>query len=86
MKQRILKWLTTFFWRKWLATIKATDTKPVGIPYQRDPEHPCNHYEPAKTGQWSFADCETDGHYLCAKCCHNINNNPVLKQYAEYGN
>jgi len=49
---------------------KASSVKPVGIPGNRDPEHECIRYSPRKKlfGDWD--DCESDGHYLCRKCCH----------------
>lgn len=48
----------------------AATRKPHGIPLNRDPENPCDHYEPRpwKLGDWR--DCLTDGHYLCGECCH----------------
>lgn len=66
MKKRMALWL----WRLALRLLKPTKEKPVGIPYQRDPDSPCDFYEPSKRGQWTFGDCETDGHYLCGNCCH----------------
>lgn len=44
--------------------------KPVGVPGNRDPDHPCESYapRPRQFGDWD--DCLTDGHYLCRECCH----------------
>lgn len=73
MITRILKWATMFFWRQYMKRIPVPH--PDGIPYERDPGAPCEFYEPLKTPhRWYFEDCETDGHYLCQKCIHNINN------------
>jgi hypothetical protein len=44
--------------------------KPVGIPGNRDPDFPCEAFEPIPRDKYAWADCETDGHYLCAECCH----------------
>jgi len=45
---------------------------PIGLPYERDPDAKCEFYEPFKKKKWYFRDCETDGHYLCGKCIHNV--------------
>ncbi len=59
--------LALFAWRRWA---RAETHKPVGVPGNRDPESPCEAYSPRarKAGDWGA--CETDGHYLCQKCCH----------------
>lgn len=39
--------------------------------WKRDPEFPCDSYcESEKLSM--FADCETDSHYLCARCMYNV--------------
>jgi hypothetical protein len=37
----------------------------VGERWLRDPDAPCEAFEPGTPGS---GDCETDGHYLCEKC------------------
>ena len=49
---------------------KASGVKPVGVPGNRDPENPCPAFEPRKRRIGDWPDCEADGHYLCAQCCH----------------
>lgn len=41
----------------------------VGLIGLRDPKYPCGDYEPGTVGL--RAECETDGHYLCAGCRWN---------------
>jgi hypothetical protein len=40
----------------------------LGAPGLRDPDFPCEGYEPGESR--AAADCETDGHYLCAGCAN----------------
>ena len=42
---------------------------PDGVPTIRSMSAPCPGYAPRKKqpGDW---ECVTDGHYLCAECCH----------------
>jgi hypothetical protein len=42
----------------------------IGAPNIRDPELPCDEFEPIGTiyGKDYSGNCETDGHYMCAKC------------------
>ena len=47
---------------------KPIDKAPMGLPYIRDPENICEGYMPFKPKVSSWAECETDGHYLCQKC------------------
>lgn len=68
----LLKRITMFFWRKYMKRVPIPH--PHGIPYERDPEATCEFYEPFKRSKWYFQDCETDGHYLCGKCIHNVKN------------
>ena len=42
----------------------------LGAPGVRDPDSPCESYDPSERKLGVFADCETDGHYLCEGCCH----------------
>lgn len=61
------KWLALFAYRRWA---RPDEKKPVGIPGNRDPDHPCEAYAPRRRGPFEWADCQTDGHWLCAECCH----------------
>lgn len=66
---KLLWAISLFFWK--LTRITMGNHTIVGIPYQRDPENPCDVYEPFKyRGKLIFHDCESDGHYLCRKCVH----------------
>jgi hypothetical protein len=78
-------WLARFFWRKASRLSKENPDfkKPVGIPYQRDPDAPCAYYEPVKRSANCWQDCETDGHYLCKGCFHNIENGPLAEKQKE---
>lgn len=68
---KIIKAVAMFFWRQYMKVVPVPH--PHGIPYERDPDAPCEFYEPfKKTGRWYFDDCETDGHYLCVKCIHKV--------------
>lgn len=44
--------------------------EPIGAPHLRDPECPCEDFEPINTayGNKYNGTCETDGHYMCEKC------------------
>lgn len=44
--------------------------EPVGAPGVRDPELPCDSFQPGGTayGKTATGNCETDGHYLCGTC------------------
>ena len=44
--------------------------EPIGAPNIRDPEFPCEDFEPIGTayGDKYKGECETDGHYMCDKC------------------
>lgn len=64
------KWLMLFAYRRWAS---AMPRKPVGIPYNRDPDCPCDCYEPRPKKLGDFGDwgkCNSDGHYLCSGCAH----------------
>lgn len=64
--------IAVFIWKIIVRWVKKSKKNPVGIPYQRDPENPCEWYEPGKHNQYHFDNCETDGHYLCQKCNHRM--------------
>lgn len=68
---KALIWLGKFFFTLYFR-INPDKAKSIpGIPYQRDPDAPCDGYEPfIKHSNNIFSGCETDGHYLCQKCCH----------------
>lgn len=61
------RWLALYSYRHWA---RAEPRKPVGIPGNRDPHSPCECYAPRRRRLQDFADCLTDGHYLCKECCH----------------
>lgn len=42
----------------------------VGKPGLRDPEFPCQGYDPEGTRFFGYRECETDGHYLCQDCAN----------------
>lgn len=65
--QEFWKAVALFAYRRWAI---PGQPKPVGIPNNRDPQHPCEAYEPRRPHLNDWADCQTDGHYLCDKCCH----------------
>lgn len=79
---KIYHWLALHIWRKYMRSLKHTP-HPVGIPYERDPDARCEFYEPFRPApgqKWYFTDCETDGHYLCKKCIHNVANDRLQAQ------
>lgn len=47
----------------------------VGDPGVRDPDSECREYMPGETA--TTADCESDGHYLCAGCVNYAPRPPV---------
>jgi hypothetical protein len=61
------KFVCLFAWRRW---VRPGDRKPAGVPGNRDPENPCDFYEPRKKRLNDWDDCLTDGHYLCRECVH----------------
>ena len=74
MKQ-ITLFLATFFYR-WF--MRMNDQKPfVGQPALRDPDNPCEAFQPGKP--IGFAECETDGHYLCWTCKHSAKRKEAQK-------
>jgi hypothetical protein len=55
--------------------------EPSGAPYIRDPEAPCNGYEPKQIfGDYPIPECQTDGHYMCEYCRFKA---PQTKEEAE---
>jgi hypothetical protein len=36
----------------------------------RDPDSRCTAFEPRPRKWNDWGQCQTDGHYLCAECCH----------------
>lgn len=69
--KKIYKRLALKFWALWVKAEGEDQKKPVGVPFQRDPDNPCNMYRPLKH-QGYFSECEGDGHYLCKNCVHFI--------------
>lgn len=68
---KVLIWLGNFFFKLYYKLKPKEAKNVVGIPYQRDPDAVCETYEPfLQHKKYYFVDCETDGHYLCSKCCH----------------
>lgn len=63
-------WLARIGYRRYARIAKASGAKPVGIPGNRDPDAPCTAFEPRARKHGDFGDCDSDGHYLCAECCH----------------
>lgn len=61
------KAVALFAYRRWAV---PGEKKPVGVPGNRDPDAPCSAYEPIRRSKTTWADCQTDGHYLCDECCH----------------
>ena len=65
-------WVARFAYRRWCA-LMPPGKKPVGVPGNRDPKFPCDHYDPRPPGYREIGfgwECEGDGHYLCRECCH----------------
>jgi hypothetical protein len=68
---KILIRLGDFFYRLYFRLNPNNAKNIIGVPYQRDPDAVCEAYEPfLQPRKQYFNDCETDGHYLCGKCCH----------------
>lgn len=59
-----------FAYRRWCRLSGPDAVKPVGIPGNRDPDAPCTAFAPRHRHPQEWGDCQTDGHYLCAECCH----------------
>jgi len=68
------KWLLTTIAKWCLSRLKNYGKLPVGLPGHRDPDSRCAGYQTKDiSDSWArFRDCETDGHYLCKKCIHRI--------------
>lgn len=67
--KRVWKAVALFAYRRW-SKGSPDATMPVGVPGNRDPEHPCTAYAPRPFELPDWNDCETDGHYLCRDCVH----------------
>lgn len=69
MKLRRWFWkrVALFAWRRWV----VGQREPTGVPGRRDPEYPCESYEPRTRLRSDRGSCEGDGHYLCPGCCHH---------------
>lgn len=65
MKKKILTWICRWSFKQ---VAKPLSKAPMGIPFIRDPENPCENFMPMKRANNAWADCETDGHYLCKEC------------------
>ena len=69
-------------WQQLVDALNGRPTGLVGMPFERDPDGPCEHYEPTyptvaglglrwrEPRRWRFGNCDTDGHYLCVECPH----------------
>lgn len=66
LARRLLK-LTLWAWKKQASPVRQM---PAGIPGNRDPEAICESYDPRPRRDGDWDGCATDGHYLCAGCCH----------------
>ncbi|WP_438423108.1 hypothetical protein [Aquimarina macrocephali] len=62
-------WLGRLCFRK---LSKPKKVLPDGIPGRRSETALCTGYNPRKRKPGDYIECETDGHYLCDECCHNI--------------
>ena len=71
MKKRFWKWLLRISYSK---VAEASPTLPDGVPGYRSSTAICTGYSPRKRKRQDYSECEGDGHYLCAKCCHYIKN------------
>jgi hypothetical protein len=62
------------FWTKvfWLAYRHLIEKgiAATGVPGVRDIEFRCDAFDPRPARFDPNPTCETDGHYLCDKCCH----------------
>lgn len=69
--ERFWKWLALFAWRRWVKRLPVQKIWPVGVPGHRDPDNPCEFYEPRRQRLDEWGDCDGDGHYLCDDCCRH---------------
>jgi len=60
-------WLLRFAYKKLLI---INSRIPDGVPGIRDSSSKCSGYEPREHKLSDWADCASDGHYLCKECCH----------------
>ncbi len=63
------KALALFAYRRWRRHEGAYTKAPTGIPGHRDPDYPCNGYNPSARFRLDWR-CDGDGHYLCEGCAH----------------
>ncbi|MCR9252316.1 MAG: hypothetical protein NXI20_17960 [bacterium] len=61
------KWLAIFAYKR---IAKPQGKRPDGIPFHRSEDAICTGFEPRKKKPGDYDDCDSDGHYLCFKCCH----------------
>jgi len=77
---KILVSILRFWWKLSVKYNKKFNHKPVGVPFQRDPDNVCESYMPYKNNCKSiFTDCGTDGHYMCKDCIHNMYRYPYAQ-------
>lgn len=71
MKEKIMMFIIRYLFKRLKTHHEKNNKIPVGLPYMRDPDHPCEFYEPVKQKIEGFsAECYSDGHYLCKECKH----------------
>jgi hypothetical protein len=64
--------IASWAYRRYAWSMKASNGKTTGVPGNRDPDSPCPAFEPRPRRLDDWADCDTDGHYLCSECCHRM--------------
>jgi hypothetical protein len=64
--------IASWAYHRYAKEMKASNRKPTGVPGNRDPDSPCPAFEPRPRRLDDWADCDTDGHYLCSECCHKM--------------
>ena len=69
MAEKFWQWLCLFAFRRWRQHWPA-QKMPVGVPNNRDPEHPCEFYVPGSPRPEDWNSCRGDGHYLCYECAY----------------
>lgn len=65
--KRIWLFICRFAFRRVMAG-KDRQFIPVGLPYMRDPDSPCEHFTPSRKFPGWIHPCRGDGHYLCKEC------------------
>jgi hypothetical protein len=56
------------------AALGVTPVGRFGDPGIRDPENPCEDFDPGETV--AFPQCYGDGHYMCKECRHLVSEEP----------